>query len=105
MKKLIVFIISFIFISNLSAQSLNGLFFWAGQGTSPSIYFENDTVQILFLSQQEINVKARYSFKIINDIYLVTLYSEPRIEFYLFFNDEFGYFSFISPFIDDSGIF
>jgi hypothetical protein len=85
---------------------LNGLIFAEGSdGPSARIIFKDNKVSILFPYNggTEIN-NTNYSFSIINGIYRITIFSDPRIELYLLFDNEFGYFSITSPFKYDSGI-
>ena len=111
-------IMSYIFIFNcilLNAQSLDGLLFSTGSdGPMPSIYFKNNTislyypVEVLIDGKKYMNLKEienkKYSYSIINGIYHITVYSEPKIELYLLFDENFGYFSITLPDKYDSGI-
>jgi hypothetical protein len=114
MKRILicVFLFNCIF---LNAQSLDGLRFSTGSdGPIPSIYFGNNTVSIMYPVEVTIEGKnyldaefienKKYSYSIINGIHRITIYSEPNIELYLLFNDDFGYFSVTSPHKYDSGI-
>jgi hypothetical protein len=109
MKKTIVTI--FIIMNcllKLNAQSLDGLVFEEGSdGPSPFIYFEENTISLGFpklviingdkyVDLEEIS-KSTYSYNIVNGIYHITIPSNPKIELFLLFNDEFGYFSITSP--------
>lgn len=104
----IFFILFFILAIEIYAQSLDGLIFSTGQdGPSPDISFKNNTVTLYFPEdvirngQKYIGLKeiknASYSYKIINGIYHISIQSNPNIELYLLFNNEFGYFSITSP--------
>ncbi|MDR1388612.1 MAG: hypothetical protein LBJ31_01360 [Treponema sp.] len=106
MKKLVIIILTTICSFKLSAQSLEGLnFSTGGDGSSPSMWFKDNTVSIVLPLERGIYIdKARYSFSIINGIYRISVLSYPKIELYLLFEDEFGYFSIIAPYKFDSGI-
>ena len=111
-------ILLYIFLINciiLNAQSLDNLQFSTGSdGPSPYINFKNNTVSLLYPRKITISGKdywdvidienKKYSYSTVNGIYRITVYSDPIIELYLLFNDEFGYFSVISPHECDSGI-
>jgi hypothetical protein len=87
-----------------------------GDGPMPFITFENNTVSLFFpvivIRNSEKYVgseyiqKAKYSFSIVNGIYHIKIQSDQKIELYLLFDNEFGYFSIVSPdkYKDDSGI-
>jgi hypothetical protein len=109
MKKIIVTI--FIIMNcllKLGAQSLDGLILSDGSdGPSPSIRFAENTITLRFPKLVIINgdkyvgleriEESKYSYNIENGIYHITVPSNPKIELFLLFNDEFGYFSITSP--------
>jgi hypothetical protein len=124
--------IAIIFIINcivtLNAQSLDGLYFSTGlDGPSPFVSFEKNTVSLRFPAEVTIEgvaytelkyiENAKYSFSMINGIYRVTIQSvpqpgpkgegsplAPKIELYLLFDNDFGYFSISWPYKYDSGL-
>jgi len=115
MKKSIIVILMAVCSLKLNAQSLDGLVFSTGSdGPSPYIYFEENTVNLGFpkeitkdgnrhIDLEQIE-RAKYSYSIINGIYRITVSSDPKIELFLLFDNEFGYFSITAPYKYDSGI-
>jgi hypothetical protein len=99
MKRAIIIILAINCVLNLNAQSLEGLYFSDGADMfSPKLSFYDNTVSMILGVEDGVYIdKAKYSYNIINGIYRISILSEPRIELYLLFDDEFGYFSIISP--------
>ena len=115
MKKVFLIIIILNVLLRLNAQSIDGLTFSTGQdGPSPFISFRNNTVTLGYPKNITINgiryldleyiENARYSSRIINGIYNITILTDQTVELYLLFNEEFGIFSIRSPIRYDSDI-
>ena len=106
MKKILFFIFIMSSSSYLYSQNLNGLYLSTGQdGPSPSIWFENNNISLLFpINGGTYIEKEKYLINSINGIYKITILSNPGIVLYLLFDNEFGYFSITTPYKYDSGI-